>query len=120
MVKLEDVCQIDLGASTRSGAVPSLRSGDVPDLQIPLPPLAEQNPFVAEVEAHTTAIDHLEAELERQITRSNRLRQSTLASAFSGRFSYAKPLQNIRTMDVGQIMFTLDRSPHPITRHGIP
>jgi len=39
---------------------------------------------VAEVEYHTTAIDHLEAELDRQITRSNRLGQSTLASAFSG------------------------------------
>ncbi len=30
----------------------------------------------------TTAIDHLEAELDRQITRSNRLRQSVLAAAF--------------------------------------
>ncbi len=50
-----------------------------------LPPLAEQHQIVAEVEARTTAIDHLEAELDRQITRSNRLRQSTLASAFRGR-----------------------------------
>jgi len=80
-VKLEDVCQIDLGASTRGGAVPSLRSGDEADLQIPLPPLAEQNQIVAEVQ---TANDHLEAELDRQITRFNRLRQSTLAAAFSG------------------------------------
>ena len=43
--------------------------------------------IIAEVEAHTTAIDHLEAELDRQITRSNRLRQSTLASAFKGNLS---------------------------------
>lgn len=49
-----------------------------------LPPLAEQHQIVAEVEARTTAIDHLEAELDRQITRSNRLRQSALAAAFSG------------------------------------
>jgi type I restriction enzyme S subunit len=49
-----------------------------------IPPLAEQHRIVAEVEARTTAIDHLEAELDRQITRSNRLRQSTLASAFKG------------------------------------
>ncbi|MCP5531973.1 MAG: restriction endonuclease subunit S [Akkermansiaceae bacterium] len=49
-----------------------------------VPPTAEQHQIVAEVEARTTAIDHLEAELDRQITRSNRLRQSTLASAFSG------------------------------------
>ena len=52
---------------------------------IALPPLEEQHQIVAEVEARTTAIDHLEAEINRQITRSNRLRQSTLASAFSGR-----------------------------------
>jgi restriction endonuclease S subunit len=50
----------------------------------PLPPLAEQHRIVAEVEARTTAIDHLEAELDRQITRSSRLRQSTLSSAFQG------------------------------------
>lgn len=54
------------------------------ELLIPLPSLAEQHQIVAEVEPRTTAIDHLEAELDRQITRSNRLRQSTLAAAFSG------------------------------------
>ena len=63
---------------------PHLNVGDVKLLAIPLPPLAEQHQIVAEVEARTTAIDHLEAELDRQITRANRLRQSTLASAFSG------------------------------------
>lgn len=39
---------------------------------------------LAEIEARTTAIDHLEAELDRQITRSSRLRQSILAAAFRG------------------------------------
>lgn len=57
---------------------------DIRAVQLGLPPLAEQHQIVAEVEARTTAIDHLEAELDRQITRSNRLRQSTLAAAFSG------------------------------------
>ncbi len=45
---------------------------------------AGQHQIVAEVEARTSAIDHLEAELDRQITRSNRLRQSVLAAAFRG------------------------------------
>ena len=53
-------------------------------LPVPLPPLAEQHQIVAEVEARATAIDHLEAELDRQITRSNRLQQSILTAAFSG------------------------------------
>jgi type I restriction enzyme S subunit len=56
------------------------------DVALPLPPLAEQHQIVAEVEARTTAIDHLEDELTRQITRANRLRQSTLAAAFAGDF----------------------------------
>lgn len=53
-------------------------------ISIPLPPHAEQIQIVAEVAVRTTAIDHMEAELNRQITRSNRLRQSTLAAVFSG------------------------------------
>jgi hypothetical protein len=40
--------------------------------------------IVAETEARTTSIDHLEAELDRQITCSNRLLQSTHKSAFAG------------------------------------
>lgn len=51
--------------------------------RISLPPLAEQHQFVAE--ARTTAIDYLEAQFDRQITRSNRLSQSTPASAFANR-----------------------------------
>ncbi len=54
---------------------------------IPIPPSAEQHQIVAEVEARTTAIDHLEAELDRQITRSNRLRQSVLSEAFQGKLN---------------------------------
>ncbi|MGL4399965.1 MAG: restriction endonuclease subunit S, partial [Luteolibacter sp.] len=58
--------------------------GVLSSFPIPIPPAAEQHQIVAEVEARTTAIDRLEAELDRQITRSNRLRQSTLAAAFRG------------------------------------
>ncbi|MBK1883540.1 restriction endonuclease subunit S [Luteolibacter pohnpeiensis] len=65
--------------SMRNIAQASLRA-----IPLPLPPLAEQHQIVAEVEARTTAIDHLEAELDRQITRANRLRQSTLYVAFVG------------------------------------
>jgi restriction endonuclease S subunit len=78
------MCQVDLGVKTRGGAVPSLRKGDLAEVPMNLPSIAEQHQIVAEVEARTTAIDHLEAELDCQITRSNRLRQSTLAAAFAG------------------------------------
>jgi type I restriction enzyme S subunit len=61
-----------------------LGAGRFKEIEFPLPPLTEQHQIVSEVEARTTAIDHLEAELDRQITRANRLRQSTLSSAFFG------------------------------------
>jgi type I restriction enzyme, S subunit len=67
---------------------PGLNLTNVKEVPIGLPPLAEQRQIVAEVEARTTAIDHLEAELDRQITRSNRLRQSTLRAAFEGNLDY--------------------------------
>ena len=62
----------------------NINAKEIQTLSLHLPPLAEQHQIVAEVETRTTAINHLEAELDRQITRSNRLRQSTLQSAFSG------------------------------------
>ncbi len=40
--------------------------------------------IVAEVEARTTAIDHLEAELDSQNTCASQLRRGILDSAFSG------------------------------------
>lgn len=64
-----------------------ISGSDIKVTPLPIPPLAEQHQIFAEVEARRTAIDHLEAELDRQITRSNRLRQSVLSDAFSGRLS---------------------------------
>lgn len=75
---LEERIRTTAGQSGISGS-------DIKVTPLPIPPLTEQHQIVAEVEARTTAIDHLDAELDRQITRSNRLRQSTLASAFAGR-----------------------------------
>jgi type I restriction enzyme S subunit len=75
--------QIESRAKTTAG-IYKVAQGDLRPIAIPIPPLAEQHQIVAEVEARTTAIDHLETELDRQITRSNRLRQSTLSAAFAG------------------------------------
>ena len=72
------------GAKRATTSVAAVYGKDLRPLPIALPPLAEQHQIVTEVEARTTAIDHLEAELDQQLTRANRLRQSTLADAFSG------------------------------------
>lgn len=74
------------GAKRATTSIAAVYGKDLRPLPIALPPLAEQHQIVAEVEARITAIDHLETELDRQITRSNRLRQSTLSRAFAGEF----------------------------------
>ena len=73
------------GRAKSTAGIYKIAQGDLRPIAIPIPPLAEQHQIVAEVESRTTAIDHLEAELDRHITRSNRLRQSILAAAFSGK-----------------------------------
>ncbi len=60
---------------------------DIKVTPLPIPPLAEQKQIIAEVDARTTAIDHIESELDQQLIRSNRLRQSTLQTAFAGHLS---------------------------------
>jgi type I restriction enzyme, S subunit len=51
---------------------------------IPLAPQAEQQQIVAEVERRLSVIEELESAVEANLTRADRLRQSTLAHAFSG------------------------------------
>lgn len=51
---------------------------------IPLPPAAEQQQIVVEVERRLSVLEKLEAAVEANLTRADRLRQSTLRSAFSG------------------------------------
>ena len=53
-------------------------------LPVPLPPLAEQDQIVSEVERRLSVIEALEAAVEANLTRADRLRQSILARAFSG------------------------------------
>jgi type I restriction enzyme S subunit len=76
-----------LDEGTQTTNLASINKGVLSSFPVPIPPIAEQHQIVAEVEARTTAIDHLEAEIDRQITRSNRLRRSVLAEAFRGGLS---------------------------------
>ena len=52
---------------------------------IPLPPLAEQRRIVAEVERRLSVVQQAEATVEASLARAERLRQSILKQAFSGR-----------------------------------
>ena len=54
-------------------------------MPLPLPPSAEQRRIVAEVERRLSVIQQVEATVETNLERANRLRQSILKQAFSGK-----------------------------------
>jgi type I restriction enzyme S subunit len=64
---------------------PNLNAPTIEAISIPLPSLAEQMRIVAEVERRLSIIEELEAAVESNLTRADRLRQSILSQAFSGR-----------------------------------
>jgi len=66
-------------------AQPHLYLGDLRTLPIPLPPLIEQQFIIAEVERRLSVIEELQAAVEANLTRADRLRQSVLRQAFDGK-----------------------------------
>jgi type I restriction enzyme S subunit len=57
------------------------------EMPVPLPPLSEQRQIVAEVERRLSVIEEIEATVEANLARADRLRQSVLARAFSGQLA---------------------------------
>lgn len=53
--------------------------------QIPVPPISEQEQIVSELERHLSVADEIEATIKSELKRAERLRQSILKHAFSGK-----------------------------------
>ena len=68
----------------QSVGVPDLGMAKIRGFHIPLTCEAEQKEIVAEVERRLSIIEELEAVVRANLTRADRLRQSTLTAAFSG------------------------------------
>lgn len=64
---------------------PALNKTRVQNIVFPVPPLAEQQRIVAEIERRLSLVDELEAVVEHSLKRADRLRQAVLKRAFEGR-----------------------------------
>ena len=67
------------------GNQPALNKTRVAQIPIPLPPVAEQKRIVTEVDRRLSILRETESQVEANLQRAERLRQSILAAAFSGR-----------------------------------
>ncbi len=63
----------------------NLRRENIEKMLIPLPPLIEQEQIVSELEQHLSIADEAEATIDAELKRAERLRQSILKHAFSGK-----------------------------------
>lgn len=79
------VSEIDRRKSGISDSGVSLTHDKLGSVLVPIPQLAEQEWIVAEVERRLSVIDELEAAVEANLTRADRLRQSILSQAFIGK-----------------------------------
>jgi type I restriction enzyme S subunit len=79
------------GRFTREGTITTniahLSAGRFAKIEFPVPPLREQREIVAEVERRLSVIAKLEATVEANLTRADRLRQAVLSQAFAGKLT---------------------------------
>lgn len=78
-------CTLRLAEYARATAVPSIRKGDVAGIELPLPPLSEQQRIVEAIESYFTRLDDAVATLERVQRNLKRYRASVLKAAVEGR-----------------------------------
>jgi len=79
--QVEDyIREVNHGA-TRDG----INTKQLLSMPVALPPFAEQQEITAEVERRLSVVEELEATVEANLTRVDRLRQATLQKAFSGK-----------------------------------
>jgi type I restriction enzyme S subunit len=84
---------IDLASLSDGSNVPQVNNKDVLPLTVPLPPLAEQERIVAEVERRLSVVEDLEEAAEANFLHANRLCQAILQQSFSGQLFRDYPVK---------------------------
>ena len=91
---------VNLSDASRSTTVPSIRKGDIEEINIPFPPLAEQKQIAAILDELLAQVDTIKARLDAIPKIIKRFRQSVLAAAVSGRLTgYAGEYQSIEVTE---------------------
>ncbi len=80
-----DFAKEQFKALQRGATKVGLGLDDIKSIQFGLPPLEEQNEIVRLIEEKLSSIEHLNNEIDRQLFKAAKNKQSILASAFSGK-----------------------------------
>jgi len=94
-----EVVRAQYRAQALGSTVPHINVGDVKRFVITVPPLSEQHRIVAEVERRLSIISEVEAEVNANLNRAERMRQSLLRCAFSGGIG-SNAVENSKTDNV--------------------
>lgn len=78
---------VDLSDISRSTTVPSVRKGDIEEIVLSIPPLAEQKVIADKLDTLLTQVETTKAHLERIPKILKTFRQSVLAAAMSGKLT---------------------------------
>ncbi|MDD4249999.1 MAG: restriction endonuclease subunit S [Methanosarcina sp.] len=78
-------------ATGTAGSMPKINQSTIVNLPIPLPPLAEQNRIVSEIERRFSVIDQIEKTIDQSMIQAEKLRQSILKKAFEGKLVSQDP-----------------------------
>jgi len=78
---------VDLAGLSDGSNVPQINHKDIEPLVIPLPSLGEQRRIVTEVDRRISLVREIETQVDANLQRADRLRQSILKRAFSGQLA---------------------------------
>jgi len=88
---MNSVVETRVAAGKVGVALTHFNTQSVAELPLPLPPLAEQHQIVAEVESRLSIVAGAEVQVDANLRRADRLRQSILKQAFSGQLVPQNP-----------------------------
>ncbi len=100
---------------------PRLNLGEIKAISLPIPPIVEQHRIVAEVERRLSVVEELEADIAANLKRADRLRQSILKRAFTGKLVPQDPNDEPASVLLERILSPLTLCiPALLTRPGHP